>query len=127
MEEFEKLKSEILSRAKENGACVEQYKRAYNSTTARDLCDVIKDNFDWCCRNGVLDGDIIEQYKELFWYNKIYHNESVSVGYMIATGNATVEAYGNATVEAYDSATVKAYGNATVEAYDSATVIAIRE
>ena len=122
MELFEEIKQEILERAHKANACKEQYGRAYKSKCIEELCEVIKDNFHWCCINSVLDGELIDKFKDTFSENKIYHNVSVNTGYLYASGSATVEASGSATVEAYDSATVEAYGFATVKAYDSATV-----
>ena len=101
MKQFEEIKKEILERAHKAGACTEQYKRAYQSDNLETLCNVIKDNFWWCCRNNVLDGELIDKYKEIFSENKIYHNVSVESGWLLASGNSTVEAYGNSTVEAY--------------------------
>jgi len=103
------------------GACTEQYGRAYRSNVLPELCEVIKDNFCWCCSTNVINADFIVQYREDFARNKIYANISVESGYLLCD-NATVEACGNATVEACDNATVEACGNATVEACDNATV-----
>jgi len=130
MNTFNKLKEEILKRAKQNNACTSEYSKAYKSENVQELIQVIKDNFFWACYNGVLDGNLIDQFQQMFNANEVWHNKSVSSGFAIASGSATVEAYGsatvnasgNATVEAYDNATVKAYDNATVKAYGSATV-----
>ena len=103
MKQFEEIKKEILERAHKAGACTEQYKRAYQSDNLETLCNVIKDNFWWCCRNNVLDGELIDKYKEIFSENKIYHNVSVESGWLLASGNSTVKAYGNSTVKAYDN------------------------
>ena len=122
MELFEEIKQEILERAHKANACKEQYGRAYKSKCIEELCEVIKDNFHWCCINSVLDGELIDKFKDTFSENKIYHNVSVNTGYLYAYGSATVEASGSATVEAYGFATVKAYDSATVKAYDSAYI-----
>ena len=126
---FEAIKAEILKRAKEAHACSEQYGRAYKSQTLQELCDVIKDNFNWAFENKVITAELLMQFREEFAANEIYVNVSVPSGHLLcvsatvkAFDSATVEACGNATVEACDSATVKAYGNATVKAFDSATV-----
>lgn len=127
---FSEIKQEILDRARRAEACRPEYGRAYAAETLGDLCTVIKDNFNWCCRNGVIDAPLLEKYKEDFAGNEIYVNTDAERGFLLcdgsatveADGNATVKAYGSATVEAYDSATVRAYGNATVEAYGNATV-----
>ena len=122
MKQFEEIKKEILERAHNARACTIQYKRAYQSENLETLCNVIKDNFWWCCRNNVLDGELIDKYKKIFSDNKIYHNVSIKSGFLLASGNSTVEASGNSTVEAYDNSTVEAYDNSTVEAYGNSTV-----
>ena len=122
MKQFEEIKKEILERAHNARACTIQYKRAYQSENLETLCNVIKDNFWWCCRNNVLDGELIDKYKKIFSDNKIYHNVSIKSGFLLASGNSTVEASGNSTVKAYDNSTVKASGNSTVKAYGNSTV-----
>ena len=114
MKQFEEIKKEILERAHNARACTIQYKRAYQSENLETLCNVIKDNFWWCCRNNVLDGELIDKYKKIFSDNKIYHNVSIKSGFLLASGNSTVEAYGNSTVKAYDNSTVKASGNSYI-------------
>ena len=122
MKQFEEIKKEILERAHNARACTIQYKRAYQSENLETLCNVIKDNFWWCCRNNVLDGELIDKYKKIFSDNKIYHNVSIKSGFLLTSGNSTVEASGNSTVKAYDNSTVKAYDNSTVKAYNNSTV-----
>ncbi len=116
MKQFEEIKKEILERAHNARACTIQYKRAYQSENLETLCNVIKDNFWWCCRNNVLDGELIDKYKKIFSDNKIYHNVSIKSGFLLASGNSTVKASGNSTVEASGNSTVEAYDNSTVEA-----------
>lgn len=103
MNQFEEIKNEILERAHNARACTIQYKRAYQSENLETLCNVIKDNFWWCCRNNVLDGELIDNYGEIFSENKIYHNVSVKNGFLLVSGNSTVKACGNSTVEAFDN------------------------
>ena len=127
---FSEIKQEILDRARRAEACRPEYGRAYAAETLGDLCTVIKDNFNWCCRNGVIDAPLLEKYKEDFAGNEIYVNIDTERGFLLCDGNATVEAWndstveacGNAKVKAYDNAKVKAYDNAKVEAYDDATM-----
>ena len=114
MKQFEEIKKEILERAHNARACTIQYKRAYQSENLETLCNVIKDNFWWCCRNNVLDGELIDKYKKIFSDNKIYHNVSIKSGFLLASGNSTVKASGNSTVQAYDNSTVQAYGNSYI-------------
>ena len=125
MELFEELKSEILRRAHNANACVEQYKMALKSTNMQELCEVIKDNFIWCCNNNVIDGWILEKYKDDFVHEDIFYNENVERGFLLATAtvwandNAKVWANGNAKVEAYGNAKVEAYGNVYIYAHSS--------
>ena len=116
---FEAIKAEILKRAKEAHACSEQYGRAYKSQTLQELCNVIKDNFNWAFNNKVITAELLMQFREDFAANEIYVNVSVRSGYLLCD-SATVKAYDSATVKACDSATVKAYDSATVKACDSA-------
>ena len=119
---FETIKTEILRRAKAAGACAVEYGRAYKSETLPELCNVVKDNFNWAVSNKVITSDLLMQFREDFAKNEIYVNGSVNKGFLLACDSATVEACDSATVEACDSATVEAYGSATVRACDSATV-----
>lgn len=114
MNQFEEIKNEILERARKARACSGQYKRAYQSENIETLCDVIKDNFWWCCRNDVLDGELIDNYGEIFSENKIYHNVSVKNGFLLVSSNSTVKAYNISTVEAYDNSTVEAYNKSYI-------------
>ena len=114
MKQFEEIKKEILERAHNARACTIQYKRAYQSENLETLCNVIKDNFWWCCRNNVLDGELIDKYKKIFSDNKIYHNVSIKSGFLLASGNSTVQASGNSTVKASGNSTVKAFGNSYI-------------
>ena len=122
MERFEEFKTTILERAKKECACKEQYSRALKSDTFEDLMSVIKDNFLWATENKIIDPILIKEYKEEFHGNGICCNENICNGFLLATGNATVEATGNATVRAYDNATVRAYDNATVRATGNAYI-----
>lgn len=56
---FSEIKQEILDRARRAGACRHEYGRAYAAENLGDLCTVIKDNFTWCCRNGVIDAPLL--------------------------------------------------------------------
>ena len=111
---FEELKKVILERARAAEACREQYGRAYKAGNIDELMEVVRDNFQWCCNNGVIDGELIDRYKTEFNECKIWHNEDASEGCLLASGSATVRASGSATVEAYDSATVRAYDSAYI-------------
>ena len=111
---FEELKKVILERARAAEACREQYGRAYKAGNIDELMEVVRDNFQWCCNNGVIDGELIDRYKTEFNECKIWHNEDASEGCLLASGSAAVRASGSATVEAYDSATVRAYDSAYI-------------
>ena len=118
---FNEIKQEILRRAKKANACKPEYRRVCVTRNLFELSQVIKNNFDWACIQGVLTVDLIEQYKEDFSANDIYANQNVKSGYLLCS-NATVEARGNAIVKAYGNSIVEAYDNAKVEAFDSTTV-----
>ena len=126
---FSEIKQEILDRARRAEACRPEYGRAYAAEDMQGLCTVIKDNFNWCCRSGVIDARLLEKYKSDFAACDIYVNTDAERGFLLcdnatveAWNNATVEACGNATVEAWDNATVRAWNNATVRAWNNATV-----
>ena len=92
---FEELKKEILIRAHKAEACREQYGRAYGAETLDALMEVVRDNFNWCCNNGVLDGDIIDRYKAEFNAGKIWHNETRVTDGMLLLDNSSAELWGN--------------------------------
>ena len=119
---YKEFKSEILTRARSASACEAQYKRAYEAKDFAALFAVIKDNFVYCCNNGIIDAPLLEQVREDADKCDVWLNVNASSGFLLATDSATVKATGSATVKAYDSATVKAYASATVKTYDSATV-----
>ena len=134
MKTFEELKEELLTRAKNAGACQSGYAMGLRSNTKADLLKAITENWFWVLRDAkIIDAEYLEdnfteeELSQAGIYTKNTHEVRTS---SFACGSATVKAYGSATVEAYDSATVeacgsatvKAYGSATVEAYDSATV-----
>jgi hypothetical protein len=120
--EFNEFKNEILRRAKEAKACIEEYGRAYKSDNFSELMQVFKDNFNYAIRNKVIDPSLIEACKEQFNANQIYCNVSVTEGFLLACDNATVEAHDSATVKAHDNATIEAQNGVTVEAWASAIV-----
>ena len=122
MERFEEFKDIILERARLAEACREQYGRAYRAEDFPQLMEVIRDNFRWAVGHSVIDGDLIDTYRDEFNAGRIWHNENVTDGFLIATDRSTVKAYGSSTVEAYDRSTVEAYGRSTVKAYGSSTV-----
>ena len=126
MKTFEELKEDLLTRAKNAGACQRGYAMGLRSETKADLLIAITENWFWVFRDEkIVDAEYLEDNfteEELLQagiYIRGIHKVKTS---SFACGSATVKAYDSATVKAYDSATVKACGSATVEAYDSATV-----
>jgi hypothetical protein len=142
MKTFEELKEELLTRAKNAGACQSGYAMGLRSNTKADLLKAITENWFWVLRNAkIIDAEYLEdnfteeELSQAGIYTKNTHEvrtasfacgSATVTAYDSATvkacGSATVEAYGSATVKAYDSVTVEAYGSATVKAYDSVTV-----
>ena len=126
MKTFEELKEELLTRAKNAGACQSGYAMGLRSNTKADLLKAITENWFWVLRNAkIIDAEYLEdnfteeELSQAGIYTKNTHEVRTA---SFACGSATVKAYGSATVKAYDSATVEAYGSATVKAYGSATV-----
>ena len=123
---FEKIKEELLLRAKKAGACQIGYAMGLRSQSKADILKAITDNWFWVLRTArIVDAEYLEdnfteeELTEAGIYTQKYHEVTTT---SFACGSATVEAYDSATVEACDSATVKACDSATVKAYDSATV-----
>ena len=126
MKAFEELKEDLLTRAKNAGACQRGYAMGLRSETKADLLIAITENWFWVFRDEkIVDAEYLEDNfteEELLQagiYIRGIHKVKTS---SFAFGSATVKAFGSATVKAYDSATVKAYDSATVEAFGSATV-----
>ena len=126
MKTFEKLKEELLIRAKNAGACQSGYAMGLRSNTKADLLKAITENWFWVLRDAkIIDAEYLEDNftEEELSQAGIYTKNTYEIRTAsFACGSATVEAYDSATVKACDSATVKAYDSATVKAYDSATV-----
>ena len=126
MKTFEKLKEELLIRAKNAGACQSGYAMGLRSNTKADLLKAITENWFWVLRDAkIVDAEYLEDNfteEELSQAGIYTKNTHKVITASFACGSATVKACGSATVEAYDSATVEAYDSATVKAYDSATV-----
>ena len=134
MKTFEKLKEELLIRAKNAGACQSGYAMGLRSNTKADLLKAITENWFWVLVEAkIVDAEYLEdnfteeELSQAGIYTKNTHKvrtASFACGSATvkACGSATVKACGSATVEAYDSATVEAYGSATVEAYGNSYV-----
>ena len=123
---FEKIKEELLLRAKKAGAYQIGYAMGLRSQSKAAILKAITDNWFWVLRTArIVDAEYLEdnfteeELTEAGIYTQKYHEVTTT---SFACGSATVEACGSATVEAYDSATVKAYDSATVKACGSATV-----
>ena len=119
MKTFEKLKEELLTRAKNAGACQSGYAMGLRSNTKADLLKAITENWFWVLRDAkIIDAEYLEdnfteeELSQAGIYTKNTHEVRTA---SFACGSATVKAYGSATVEAYDSATVEAYDNSYVE------------
>ena len=128
MKTFEELKEELLTRAKNAGACQSGYAMGLRSNTKADLLKAITENWFWVLRDAkIIDAEYLEdnfteeELSQAGIYTKNTHEVRTS---SFACGSATVEACGSATVKACGSATVTAYDDATVVACDSATVTA---
>ena len=119
MKTFEELKEELLTRAKNAGACQSGYAMGLRSNTKADLLKAITENWFWVLRNAkIIDAEYLEdnfteeELSQAGIYTKNTHEVRTA---SFACGSATVKAYGSATVKACGSATVKAYENSYVE------------
>lgn len=108
---FEKIKEELLLRAKKAGACQIGYAMGLRSQSKADILKAITDNWFWVLRTArIVDAEYLEdnfteeELTEAGIYTQKYHEVTT-----------TSFACGSATVKAYDSATVKAYENSYVE------------
>ena len=126
MKTFEELKEELLTRAKNAGACQSGYAMGLRSNTKADLLKAITENWFWVLVEAkIVDAEYLEdnfteeELSQAGIYTKNTHKVRTA---SFACGSATVEAYDGATVEAYGSATVEAYDSATVEAYENSYV-----
>ena len=126
MKAFEELKEDLLTRAKNAGACQRGYAMGLRSETKADLLIAITENWFWVFRGEkMVDAEYLEDNfteEELLQagiYIRGIHKVKTS---SFACGSATVEAYGSATVKAFGSATVKAYESATVKAFGNSYV-----
>ena len=119
MKTFEKLKEELLIRAKNAGACQSGYAMGLRSNTKADLLKAITENWFWVLRDAkIIDAEYLEDNftEEELSQAGIYTKNTYEIRTAsFACGSATVEAYDSATVKACDSATVKAYDNSYVE------------
>lgn len=126
MKAFEELKEDLLTRAKNAGACQRDYAMGLRSETKADLLIAITENWFWVFRDEkIVDAEYLEDNfteEELLQagiYIRGIHKVKTS---SFAFGSATVEAFGSATVKAFGSATVKAYDSATVKAFGNSYV-----
>lgn len=111
MKTFEELKEELLTRAKNAGACQSGYAMGLRSNTKADLLKAITENWFWVLRYAkIIDAEYLEDNftEEELSQAGIYTKNTHEV-------RTSSFAYDSATVEACDSATVKACGNSYVE------------
>lgn len=111
MKTFEELKEELLTRAKNAGACQSGYAMGLRSNTKADLLKAITENWFWVLRYAkIIDAEYLEdnfteeELSQAGIYTKNTHEVRTS---SFACGSATVEACGSATVEAYDNSYVE--------------------
>lgn len=111
---FKEFKARVLEAAHEAKACILSYRDAYNTEGFENLCDVIKDNFWWCCRRGVviaIDSAIVKAHG---WSSVYAFELSTVIGY----GSVVIEAYGQSTVKCSIETTCNVYDDAIVYRWD---------
>ena len=120
---YKEFKSEILTRARSASACEAQYKRAYEAKDFAALFAVIKDNFVYCCNNGIIDAPLLEQVREDADKCDVWLNVNASSGFLLAYGSATVKAYGSAYINVRSDMECKISENAIMRYRDTNEVI----
>ena len=86
------------------------------------MIKVIKDNFNFACKTKVIDGDLINKYESVFEENGIFYNKSISSGYCIASGSATVEAWDSAYIYCKSTIECKISDKAIIRRIDTNTI-----
>jgi len=126
---FKQLKELICSRAKEQHACADEYKRALQSKTKQQLLKVIKDNFAFCYGSVVTVDTLDEFGEDLCIKNGIYYKGVISEikdqKEIVLCGNVLIKMLDNSTVtEMWGNSTVtEMWGNSTVtKMLDNSTV-----
>ena len=133
---FKTFKNEILSRAKEQGACKTEYARALKAQTFEELMGVIKDNFEWVVTHKIIDEELVGEYRKEFSENDIVWNKDLYKGFLLVTDNAEVVAHSDfagiykgywkgfcrTRVYAYDYSIVIAHEDTFVKAFNRAKV-----
>jgi hypothetical protein len=124
METFEKIKEEIITIAKEKGACADQFEKASNSQNFAELLEVVKNNSNWCYNAGILSDNILSKIPvETLNESGIYYNQKgirQSTGFCVYH-SSTSKHYDSSTSEHYDSSTSEHYDSSTSEHYHSST------
>ncbi len=67
MTKFEKLKKELIDKAKEEGASCSEYRRACNAKNEPKLLKVIYDNLNWCVDHKVISDKYFKKFTPKFF------------------------------------------------------------
>lgn len=126
MKTFGEFKAEILKRAKAASACTEQYHRAYKSQDWPELFKVITENWSYAYNNGIVDPALIEDVKDEAAKSDVHVNVTVTSGFLLASGSATVEASGSATVNVRSTMDCKISDHAIMRHRDTNEIVIIK-
>ena len=111
MKTFEELKEELLTRAKNAGACQSGYAMGLRSNTKADLLKAITENWFWVLRDAkIVDAEYLEDNfteEELSQAGIYTKNTHKVITASFACGSATVKACDSATVKAYDDSYIE--------------------
>ena len=91
---FKEFKTNFVDRCKSKKPCTVEYKKVLAATDFKELFEIIKNNFNWCYRNDVINIKMIMNVRNDARINNIFVNEDVKDGYLLVD-NSTVEALGN--------------------------------
>ena len=121
MKEFTEIKEMTINWAKNVNVCSMNYNKLEKAETFKELLDVFKSNFNWCCNHKFLESEILQNTElSILNENEIYLNQNCKNGYLVAYGNSTVEAYGNSTVKAWDNSYINVFSTIEVKLSDNA-------
>ena len=121
---FEKLKAELLLKAKNNNACESGYRQAEKCKTENELAQVIADNFNWVWSSKTITlEDLNKLDSELLQSVGIFANyegrieSDINRLIIVGTSSQTIETYGSSspTIETYNSSSPR------IATYDSSS------
>ena len=116
---FEKLKAELLLKAKKNNACESGYTQAEKCETEKELLQVIADNFNWIWQTKTMAIEDLNKFgSDLLQSAGIFVNYEKNIKsdlnklILVGTTSPTIETYDSSSprIETYDSSSPRITG-----------------